>query len=285
MILLGSDERSSCLRLGIGGESSPYLIAFAFMKSRTRWNFAVRMALRHALLSMVVALISSALVFQWWYPMPYREMLGVGGIFLLVLVVDVVCGPLMTVVLANPSKSLREMALDLALVGLIQTAALAYGLNAVWIGRPAVLAFETDRLTIVSANEIEHADLAQAPQGLRALPFSGVLEVASRKPRDNAEFLASIDLSLAGLSPAMRPGWWQPMATQHDQMRVRAKPLTELMERNPGHAAELHTTARQAGYLASDLTYLPLTSSKTKDWVALLNTSMDMVGYAPIDGF
>jgi hypothetical protein len=67
-----------------------------------RWRFATRWALRHALLSVVVALISAILVFELWYPMPYRALLRVGGIFLLVLVVDVVCGPLMTLVLASP---------------------------------------------------------------------------------------------------------------------------------------------------------------------------------------
>ncbi|WP_426305605.1 hypothetical protein ACN9MJ_24260 [Acidovorax facilis] len=217
--------------------------------------------------------------------MPYRDMLGVGIIFVLILTVDVVCGPITTFVLASPRKSRLEMLLDLTLVAIIQMAALTYGLHVVWSARPAVLAFEHDRLTVLSASEVEQADLVHAPQGFRALPFSGVLKVATRKSKDNVEFLRSIDLSLAGLSPAMRPGWWEPMEAHHEQMRAKAKPLTALIEKQSGHTVELTTAANATGYPVSALTYLPLTSSKTKDWIALLNSSMDVVGYAPVDGF
>lgn len=252
---------------------------------QTRWRFAARWALSHVLLSLVVALMSAILVYQLWYPMPYREMLDVGSIFLLILCVDVVCGPFLTLLLASPRKSRREMTLDITIIGIIQAAALVYGLHAVWIGRPVVLAFETDRLTVVSANEIEQADLPQAPTELQRLPLSGVLQIATRKPKDNAEFFNSIDLSLAGFSPAMRPAWWQPMTTQHTQMRAIAKPLGDLIAQRADQAVVLQKAATNSGYPVETLTYLPLTSSKTKDWVALLNPSMEMVGYAPVDGF
>ncbi len=241
--------------------------------------------MRHALLSVAIALASAWLVFGLWYPMPYRAMLGVGSIYMLVLVVDVVCGPLITLVLASPHKSRREMLLDLSLIGLIQMAALAYGMQAVWIGRPAVLAFENDRLTVVSSNEVESADLINAPEGLRKLSFAGVLKVGTRKPQSNAEFLGSVELSLGGVSPAMRPAWWEPIETYHGEMRARVKPLAELIARRPESASELQKAAASAGRPVEALTYLPLTSSKTKDWVALLDSSMEMVGYAPVDGF
>lgn len=252
---------------------------------KSRWRFAMIWALRHAGVSLAVATLAAILVYQFWYPMPYRAMLGIGSIFLILISVDVVCGPLLTLLLANPQKSRREMALDLTVVGAIQAAALVYGLHAVWSGRPVVLAFETDRIVVVSANEIESADLPSAPPGYQQLSFVGVLKVATRKPKDNAEFFQSIDLSLAGFSPAMRPAWWQPMNTQREQMRIVAKPLAELMARRPEQADGLHIAAVNSGFSVDALSYLPLTSSKTKDWIALLNDSMDMVGHAPVDGF
>jgi len=212
-------------------------------------------------------------------------MLGVGGVFLIVLVVDVVCGPLMTLILASPKKSIREISLDLGLIGIIQTAALVYGLHAVWVGRPAVLAFENDRLVILSANEIESTSLITAPQALQKLPFSGVLKISTRKPKDNSEFLRSVDLSLAGLSPAMRPNWWEPMDGHLEKMREKVKPLNELIARRPDHVTALKAAAADAGYTVDALGYLPLTSSTTRDWVVLLNSSMEMVGYASVDGF
>ena len=254
-------------------------------QTQIRWRFAANWALRHVVLSVVVATLAAILVYKLWYPMPYRAMLGVGSIFVVLLSVDVVCGPLLTLLLASPQKSRREMALDLAVIGVIQTAALVYGLHAVWTARPAVLAFETDRLTVISANELEDADFQQAPQEFQQLRFSGVHQVATRRPKDNAEFFQSIELSLAGLSPAMRPAWWQPMTTQQGLMVSVAKPLVDLIARRAEHADELRRAATKSGYSVEALTYLPLTSSKTKEWVVLLNGSMQMVGYAPVDGF
>lgn len=121
----------------------------------------------------MVALASAAVVFGLWYPAPYRQMLDVGHIYLLVLAVDVVCGPLLTLILASSTKSRRERWLDFSLIGLIQLAALAYGMHSVWVAPPVALVFETDRLVVVTANEVNTDALPKAPAGLRQLPWPG----------------------------------------------------------------------------------------------------------------
>ena len=251
----------------------------------SRLRFATRYALRHLGLSAVVAALSAAAVFGLLYPAPYRALLGVGAIFVLVLAVDVVSGPLLTLVLASPAKSRRERWLDLGLIGLIQLAALAYGLHSVWAARPVVLAFEVDRLVVVTANEIDPAQLAQAPEGLRRLPWWGVHQVGTRRPVSNQEALESVGLGMAGISPAMQPGWWLPRNAQLAAMKTRAQPLADLITRRPQDAQTLRDAAHAAGADPAALFYLPLTSSKAKDWVALLDAQMNMVGWAPVDGF
>lgn len=251
----------------------------------TRLKFASAYAARHALLSLTVGGLAAMLVFCVWYPMPYRDMMKVGNIFMVILIVDVVCGPLLTLILASPRKSHRERWVDFGLVGLIQVAALAYGLHSVWLARPAVLAFERDRFVVLSANEIEAEQLPKAPEGLRALPFSGVLHVGTRRAASNKEFFESVDTGLAGISPGMRPTWWVPMSTQTDELRERVQPLSELMARRPESAETLRKAAAATSLPTEQLTYLPLTATKTKDWVALLNPSLIVVGYAPVDGF
>ena len=237
------------------------------------------------MLSACIALFFAALVYQIWYPSPFREMFGVGRIFLLILFVDVVCGPFLTLLLANPRKSRREITVDLGIIGVIQLLALSYGLHSVWFGRPVVLAFESDRLVVVSASEIDTLSLDKAPDALRRLPSSGVLLVATRAHTSNTELLTSIDLSMAGLTPAMRPDWWEPMDNHLEKIRIRAKPLSDLVSKRPSDAAQIIEATKETGYPVEHLTYLPLTNSKTKDWIALLNPAMKMVGYVKADGF
>lgn len=250
-----------------------------------RLRFALRYALRHALISLLVAGLSALFVFALLYPPPYDALLSIGSIFLLLLSVDVVCGPLLTLLLASPIKPLRERYLDFSLVGLVQLAALFYGLHSVWMARPAVLAFETDRLVIVTANEVETEMLPFAPAGLNQLPWWGLLKVSTRGAKNDQEFLTSINLGLSGISPAMRPAWWLPWRDGRVGMGKRAKPVIELLERRPQDALTLQAAIVATGLPAQELRYLPLTSRRTKDWVALLDTDMRMVGHAPVDGF
>lgn len=250
-----------------------------------RIQFAARYAMRHLAICAAVAASSAAAVFGLLYPAPYRDLLGVGAIFVLVLAVDVVCGPLLTLVLASPSKSRRERWLDFGLVALIQLAALLYGLHSVWAARPVVLGFEVDRLAVVTANEVEPSQLGQAPEGLRQLPRWGVQPVGTRRAGSSEEMFDGVEQGLAGISPAMRPGWWTPWEQAQADMAKRAKPVAELLARRPQDAAKLSAAIAASGLPAQSLRYLPLTSSKTKEWVALLDARMSLVGWAPVDGF
>lgn len=75
------------------------------------------------------------------------------------------------------------------------------------------------------------------------------------------------------------------MSDQAQEMAQRAKPLAELIARRPEAAELLREAAKKTGHEVANLTYLPLTSSKDKDWVALFDRGVKMVGYAPVDGF
>lgn len=250
-----------------------------------RLRFAARYALRHVVLSLLVALASAGVVFGLWYAAPYRQLLSVGHIYLLVLAVDVVCGPLLTLIVASPGKSRRERWLDFSLIGLIQLAALAYGMHSVWVARPVALVFEVDRLSVVTANEVLQDRLPKALPGFNQLPFAGVLKAGTRKPANSDEMFRSVQQGLAGVPLAAQPDWWQPWVDSLPAMRARAKPLPDLIARKPQAAAALQDAARAAGHAVADLRYLPLVSSKTLDWVALLDDKLDMVGWAPVDGF
>ena len=198
---------------------------------------------------------------------------------------DVVCGPLLTLVLASPRKSRRERWLDFSLIGLIQLAALAYGMHSVWVARPVALVFEVDRLVVVTANEVQVDALPKAPPGLRQLPWAGVLKAGTRKALNNDELIRSAEQGMAGISLAIQPDWWRPWGEADAAMRERTKPLAELIARRPVAAARLQDTVKATGRSVQDLRYLPLVSSKTLDWVALLDEQLEMVGWAPVDGF
>lgn len=252
----------------------------------SRLIFSGSYAARHLLLSVLIGLFSALVVFGLWYPSPWKQIQQVGSIYLLILAVDVICGPLLTLILAAPQKTRRERWIDFSGIGILQILALLYGMHSVWMARPVALVFEVDRLALITANEIEPQALAKALPDFRKLSWTGELTHAgTRKPKNNAEMLRSVEMGLAGISIAQQPDWWLPWADVLPAMRERVKPLSELIAKRPQDASTLEAAALRSGLGVKELSYLPLVSSKTLEWVALLDADLRMVGYAPVDGF
>lgn len=105
----------------------------------------------HLLVSSIIALFSVFLVFWLWYPSPLDKALGVANIFLLLLCIDVIVGPLLTLMVAKQGK--RTLKMDLLTIGVIQLAALIYGLNIVAQGRPVWVVYDSGRFEVVQAYE------------------------------------------------------------------------------------------------------------------------------------
>ena len=247
----------------------------------------VKAAAVHLSLSAAVAALTALLVFWLWFPYPYREVAGGRELFLLILGVDVVCGPILTLVLFDPHKSRKELIRDLSLVALIQVAALAYGIHTMIQARPVLLAFEADRFRSVSLVEIDPAKLAEAPAELRSLSLTGPRLIGVRIPQPaDADFMENLDASMAGLEVTFRPKFWRPYDEQRATVLKKAKPLAELRQKHPDQAAVINRAIADTGLPEDKLAYLPLQSRRNADWVALLNrTNADVVGFAPLDGF
>ncbi len=66
----------------------------------------------HLTLSLAVAALAAWLVFGLWYPYPYREISGGRHLFLIVMAVDVIMGPLRTLAVFNRNKPTAELRRD-----------------------------------------------------------------------------------------------------------------------------------------------------------------------------
>lgn len=239
----------------------------------------------HLGLSALVAAIASLLVFLVWYPSPYATIAGGTHLFLLLVLVDVVMGPALTAVVASAGKSRRELARDLAIIVTLQVVAFGYGLYSVALARPVALAFEIDLLRLVSAADLDPADLKDAPLGLRDLSWRGPRLLAVVKPSDPAEQFRSVQLGLAGIPLAMMPRYWRDYAPYADVAWRAARPVQALLSHYPAEAEAVGKVAAAAGQAPQALRFLPVQAHKSS-WVALIaGPDARIVGYLPLDGF
>jgi len=249
------------------------------------WRDRLRASGIHLGISLSIAALAGLLVFALWYPYPYREISGGRELFLLVVVVDVMLGPLITLAVFNRAKPKAELRRDLALVGLIQLAALGYGLWTVFLARPVHMVFEYDRFRVVHAADIPPELLRQNQSGVEAMPLNGPTLLSLRPFRDGNEQMETTMAELQGLLLSARPAFWQPYSKAKPLVLKTAKPVQTLMTRFPKDASVILEAVAQSKRPIKALVYLPLISRQAA-WTVLLDAvTAEPLAYVPLDSF
>ena len=256
--------------------------------SQTRalnWKERLHASGIHLSISLLIAALAALLVFAFWYPWPYREISGGRELFFIVIVVDVVLGPLITLAVFNRNKTHSELVRDLGVVGLIQLVALVYGLWTVAVARPVHLVFEFDRFRVIHAIEVPEELMPQAPDGLHVMPWTGPTVLAVRPFRDVSEEGRATQMALQGLHLGARPDLWEPYAQAAGRVLAAAKPMAELRQRFPQQIALIDVAAAKTEVPEGGLRYLPLVGRKSF-WTVLLDANTaELRGFLPLDSF
>ena len=236
----------------------------------------------HLLICLAVAAVAATLVFGLWFPGIYRVVAGGRDLFLLISSVDVVLGPLLTFAVFNPKKSRRHLQKDLTVIGVLQLAALVYGLHTVYLARPVAMVFEVDRFRVVPAAQVYLSELPKARQEFRKLPLTGPWLLGTRAPRAGDEHNEAMFMSIEGIERSDRPLFWQPYGESVPDVHSRSRPVSVLLAKYPSRAVEIR--AQLQGLDEKAATFVPLVS-RGGDWVVILDASGWPVQYVEADGF
>lgn len=134
--------------------------------------FRLRAAGIHFSLSLVVFGVALYLILVRWYPGFHFGVDGGWQGVRIMAAVDLVLGPLLTLIIFNPLKPRSLIAFDLACIGVVQVAALAWGFYAIGGQRP------------VSLNFYDGIFYSMPAQSLRAIPDGEALlqRLSGRQP-------------------------------------------------------------------------------------------------------
>ena len=218
----------------------------------------------HLSISFLIALLVIGLVFFVWYPAPLAKAVGVTNIFLMMLAIDVIVGPILGWLVYQEGK--KTLKFDLSVIILIQIAALCYGVFSIEQGRPAWLVYNVDRFELVRKNELVDTNIQQAQPQFQQPSWFKPQYVATEFAKDiqqrNDEMFAEV---LGGISIAQRPERYVELTQAKTQIQQRALPLVELQRYNP--KTEVEKTL--AKYPKADA-WLPLKATAV-DMVVLVN--------------
>lgn len=206
--------------------------------------------LSHLTISLIILLCVIVLVFFVWYPSPLAQAVGVTHIFLMILAIDVIVGPVLGWLVYKEGK--KTLKFDLSVIIFLQIAALLYGLFSIEQGRPAWLVYNVDRFELVRKNDIITERLeevkSQFKQPSWLKPQYVTVEFAKDKLQRENDMFAEV---LGGISIAQRPERYVDFAQAKLQIKQRAKSLQELEQYNDQKLVQqsLEKHPEAAGYV------------------------------------
>jgi hypothetical protein len=236
----------------------------------------------HVLISAIAGLISATLIFGLWYPPPYSHAAGADQLVLLLLGVDVVLGPLLTLVVFRAGK--KGLRFDLTIIALAQACAFTYGMSVVVRARPAFIVGAVDRFALVSANELSADDLAKAHQPeFRSLPWTGPRVIGAQPPTDIDARNALVFSAAAGKDIDKYPEYYVDYAAVAAQVLAHAKPLDDLQQKHPDSAKPIDHWLETHQRNRANVVWVPVNARRAALTMLLDRESGKTLAALPID--
>ena len=195
----------------------------------SRWKAAAI----HLAISASIAVMVLVLFLLVWYPPPLFQADGGFRLLRTILIVDVVLGPLLTLVVFKSGK--KGLKFDLWVIGTLQVAALVFGMHVAFQARPAWIAVMPHRATVIHANEVYEPEKSER---YSRAPLWGPEPVAVREPENEEERQALFEDFFAGVPDIdYRPERYLPLEEGMEAITAEAELLQQRMDRSPAAAA------------------------------------------------
>jgi hypothetical protein len=217
----------------------------------------------HLLSSATVLTLILGSLYLGWYRWPGWHLTDVTRVVFVMVCVDVVLGPTLTLIIASKNKPRRELVRDIGIIVVVQLGALIYGSVSLWSGRPLYYAFSENVLQLVQAYDI---DDAEAEAGRRQNPalaphwYSRPRWIWAPLPQ-SAEESRKIVLSAVtgGEDVISMPKYFKPWEDGMPSLRSRLKKVDDVAYFAKSEKTRLKERMKAAGLPDDQLNTMPLT--------------------------
>ena len=226
-------------------------------------HFRLKLFSLHLLSSAAILTLILGSLYLGWYRWPGWYLTDVTRVVFVMVCVDVVLGPTLTLIIANQKKSRRELTRDIGIIVAVQLCALTYGSVQLWNGRPLYYAFSENVLQLVQAYDIDtnEAKLAREQNpGLAPHWYSLPRWIWAPLPEDPAERQRIFSAAISGgddviSMPRYFKRWDEGLAS----LRAQLKKVDNVAYFAPSEKRRLKEKMKEAGMADDQLDTIPLT--------------------------
>jgi len=235
----------------------------------------------HLLISSAVLGSFLAFVFLVWYPHPFFILEGLVQIVWVLVGVDIVLGPALTLVVFKTGKP--GLKRDLSIIAAIQIFGFIYGAHIFYIERPAFAVFyDSDFFEVIPASEMK--DLGKLDPALGHSKLGGPSIVIVEAPTDiNALKIILEETKKGGPPIHLRPEFYKPLKG-HINKRFRLSKDLDKLQTVPANETAIALFKSEYGERVNDFVYFPIAGKVTSRLLVIDRKSemvIDIIGINP----
>lgn len=226
-------------------------------------RFRLKLFSLHLLSSATVLTLILGCLYFGWYRWPGWYLTDVTRVVLVMVCVDVVLGPTLTLIIANQKKSRRELTRDIGIIVIVQLCALTYGSVSLWNGRPLYYAFSENVLQLVQAYDINAKEAALGREQNAALAphwYSLPRWIWAPLPKDAETSQQIVAATLSGGDDVISmPRYFKRWEDGLPSLRSQLKKADDVAYFAKSEKKKLKEKMKAAGLLEDQVNTMPLT--------------------------
>ncbi len=233
----------------------------------------------HVLISICIVITVLTIMYCLWYPSQYFILMGGKTLITVLASVDVFLGPLLTLCIFKAGK--KGLKFDLFCIGLVQLAALSYGVYVMFEARPIFTAFHKNQFQIGSVVDIAPNELVKAKNpSWRQPSVTGPQLVAIGEP-DKKDKKAVAFAGAVNEYAYRYPQLYEDYNKHRANVIKAGKPLTSLAADSVENKAVITKFLHKVNRPATDFLVLPISSelaemsaivdAKTGDFIDIID--------------
>jgi len=198
-----------------------------------------------------------------WYRWPGWHLTDVTQVVTVMVGVDVVLGPLLTFIVASVSKPRRVLVRDIAVIVVVQLAALIYGSMSLWNGRPLYYTYSEGVLQLVQAYDIDAEQWAVGRRQNPALAphwYSLPRWIWAPLPQDSDTRQTIVTSAVTGGDDVVSmPQYFKPWEQGVPELHKQLKRVDDVAYFAPSEKKKLKERMQAAGFDTDQPNSMPLT--------------------------
>jgi len=234
----------------------------------------------HVIISSTILGAFLSIVFFIWYPQPFFVVEGLMQIVWVLVGVDVVLGPALTLVVFKSGKpGLRR---DLSIIAGIQILGFIYGAHTFFVERPAfAVMFDSDYFDVIPASDMK--DLNKIDPALGFSSIGGPLIVFVESPTEISELKGILeDMKQGGAYIDRRPEFYRPLKGFINRKFEYSRDLDDI-QKKPGNEIQIRQFKEEYGDRISDFAYFPIIGKATSRVLVIDRNTEDVIDYIDVN--